>query len=430
MKKLFKFLSSLFKSPKKTEEAPQPKIETRMYSASLKGLTQLILPRLTEILVKENQCQIKTDKFGNPTAGYESVSDPYNSDVYLNIIIGKVFIILGNNEVAVEIEPSSMEVVVNVTIKHTDLTALEELGKLVDTFLGYVSEETTYKKLVKPNGKFKITRKQTFFGEDYVLSPLNMRTVPKVYLETTSKFLIEKFLIPAIATPGKVTALFIGPYGNGKTETSMLIGEHASEENIVMYYVDKSRDLRNILLALSNIQALDNTLVFAEDIDEVLSGSSRNSDDNQILNIIDGLESKQKNLKIILTTNHADRLNPALRRPGRIDILVPFNNPSLELLHEIFLDAFSDEGVATFCVEQVKDLNLSVAATFELIKRIKSIGTTSNEDIILCVESLMPQLRLMKSELETSPKEQFMQKLVSTFLDKNLQYLPFEHRDA
>lgn len=428
MKNPLKQLISYF-SKKKPEVINEPKPQTRNYKLEIEGLTQLVLPRLTEILFKEKGAVIGTDKYGQPTAQYIKVQDPYNAGVMLNIINGKVFI-AGPFDcpLSIEVETGKMQVSVDIFFKHVDEKILEDVGNYVDEFLTYVQNETKYKKLVKPNGRFKITEESSFFGTDYVLSPLSMRTVDRVYLETPSRFLVEKFLIPAITKPGKVTALFIGPYGNGKTETSMLISEHAADESLVMFYVDKSKDLKNILLALAKINALEDTLLFAEDIDEVLSGSSRKAEDNQILNIIDGLESKQKNLKIILTTNHEDRLNPALRRPGRIDILVPFPNPSLELLKEIFLDSFGNEEVAEFCVEKVKDLNLSVAATFELIKRVKSIGDTSSENITLCIESLLPQLKLMQSEIETSPKEQFLQQLVSTFLDKNLQYLPFESK--
>ncbi len=429
MKNPLKQLIAFFSKKKQPEVINEPKPQTRNYKLSIEGLTQLVLPRLTDILFKEKGAVIGTDKYGQPTAQYIKVQDPYNAGVMLNIINGKVFITGPFDcSLSIEVETGKMEVSVDIFFRHSDEKILENVGNYVDEFLTYVQNETTYKKLVRPNGRFKIVEERSFFGVDYVLYPLSMRTVPRVYLETPSRFLIEKFLIPAITAPGKVTALFIGPYGNGKTETSMLISEHAADENLVMFYVDKSKDLRNILLALAKINALNDTLLFAEDIDEVLSGSSRNSEDNQILNIIDGLESKQKNLKIILTTNHVDRLNPALRRQGRIDILVPFPNPSTELLKEIFLDNFGDEKVADFCVDKVKDLNLSVAATFELIKRVKSVGDTSPETIIQCIESLLPQLKLMHSEIEVSPKEQFLTQLVSTFLDKNLQYLPFESR--
>jgi hypothetical protein len=424
MKKLFRFLFSLFQKQKEEE---QPPIETREFGLTLKCFTQLALPRITDILMNEREATIKTNMYGSPSASYENVVDPYNIDNNLNVISGTVYIV-GPSDclIAVDIDAGCMNIHVEMTAASRDPRILKDAETYITDFLTYLSKEITYEKLIKTNGKFEISKKETFFGVDYVLTPLIMKTVPKVYLEADSKFLLTKFLMPAIVNQGKVTALFTGPYGNGKTETSMLIGEHAAQEDLVMYYVDKSKELKDILLALANINALNNTLIFAEDIDEILSGNSRKSDDNQILNIIDGLKSKQKNLKIILTTNHANRLNPALRRPGRIDILVPFPNPSPELMYEIFLDTFGDAEVAQFCVDKTKDMQLSVASVFQLINRIKSIENYSKEDIMQCVTSLIPQLNLMKAETEISPKEEFVSKLVNTFVVKNLQFSPFE----
>jgi ATP-dependent 26S proteasome regulatory subunit len=56
---------------------------------------------------------------------------------------------------------------------------------------------------------------------------------------------------------------------------------------------------------------------------------------NEILNTIDGVETKGRSILTIFTTNHHKRINPALRRPGRIDLIVNFSNPNKDTVKKI-----------------------------------------------------------------------------------------------
>jgi chaperone BCS1 len=54
-----------------------------------------------------------------------------------------------------------------------------------------------------------------------------------------------------------------------------------------------------------------------------------------LLNAIDGVASKEGRL-LIMTTNHRDRLDEALIRPGRVDMQIKFNFADRAIIHSLF----------------------------------------------------------------------------------------------
>jgi SpoVK/Ycf46/Vps4 family AAA+-type ATPase len=69
----------------------------------------------------------------------------------------------------------------------------------------------------------------------------------------------------------------------------------------------------------------------------------------QLLNSLDGVNAPQDTI-YIFTTNHIDRLDPALIRPGRIDLKVKIDDISLDALNQFFnkfFDRSIDESMIT-----------------------------------------------------------------------------------
>jgi chaperone BCS1 len=58
-----------------------------------------------------------------------------------------------------------------------------------------------------------------------------------------------------------------------------------------------------------------------------------------LLNAIDGVVSQEGRL-LIMTTNHIERLDPALLRPGRCDVKVLLSNASADQLARMFVRFF------------------------------------------------------------------------------------------
>ncbi|XP_074369263.1 AAA-ATPase At3g50940-like [Apium graveolens] len=124
--------------------------------------------------------------------------------------------------------------------------------------------------------------------------------------------------------------LLYGPPGTGK---SSLIAAMANYLNFDIYDLDlteleSNSDLRRLLLTLSS-----RSILVIEDIDCSIKLQNRSSEDDPdvnkddkvtlsgLLNFIDGLWSCCGEERIIVfTTNHIEKLDPALLRPGRMDM--------------------------------------------------------------------------------------------------------------
>lgn len=118
--------------------------------------------------------------------------------------------------------------------------------------------------------------------------------------------------------PLKRGILLFGPYGTGKTMTAYVSALKAVKSGWTFIYLDRVADLkRGLEFAAQYAPAV----IFAEDIDRVVTGD-RSVGMDDILNTLDGVDTKGAEIITVLTTNHIERINPAMLRPGRLDILV------------------------------------------------------------------------------------------------------------
>ncbi|KAL2906701.1 Protein HYPER-SENSITIVITY-RELATED 4 [Bienertia sinuspersici] len=133
----------------------------------------------------------------------------------------------------------------------------------------------------------------------------------KMIMEDLQRFVRRKEYYRQVGKAWKRGYLLYGPPGTGK---SSLIAAIANYLNFDIYDLELSEmrcnsELRKALLGTAN-----KSILVVEDIDcsVTLSG---------LLNFIDGLWSSCGDERIIIfTTNHKDKLDPALLRPGRMDL--------------------------------------------------------------------------------------------------------------
>ncbi|RDH26701.1 P-loop containing nucleoside triphosphate hydrolase protein [Aspergillus welwitschiae] len=162
--------------------------------------------------------------------------------------------------------------------------------------------------------------------------------------------------------------LFYGPPGTGKSSLCFAIASLVQPE-IFMVSLSAS-DLDENGLALL-FQSLPNRcIVLFEDVDQAgirkrdtdipLSrnrcetdeitdcdglerhGSERRSSKitlSALLNVIDGVSAQEGRI-LIMTTNHIEKLDGALLRPGRVDMRVPFHHVDSSAIQQLFLSFF------------------------------------------------------------------------------------------
>lgn len=129
-----------------------------------------------------------------------------------------------------------------------------------------------------------------------------------------------------VGIPLKRGILLEGPFGVGKTLAAQVAAHVCEQNGWTFIYLEDCRDLDRGLY-MANMYAP--AMLFAEDIDRA-TGTERNSDLDRILNILDGVNTKNSEIITVLTTNNVDVINQAMVRPGRIDSVIPVRAPDIE----------------------------------------------------------------------------------------------------
>jgi AAA+ superfamily predicted ATPase len=284
---------------------------------------------------------------------------------------------------------------INLTCKKRYKTRVLKFLKSVDEFIKENSIYLNKAIMVKSHRNYGIE-----------LEILEVKTNPNIVLNQISAKTINNYIINELTQPKKRTYLFTGAYGNGKSETAMNIAEKALEKGLTFFYVENTDYVKNAIdVALKYSTPEKGVLVFAEDIDQKASGSQRDAEMNSFLNQIDGVTAKGRNIKTILTTNHANKISQALRRPGRIDIVVAFDNPSRSESIQI---------IKNFCGSALRDIdwdtldivdNVSASVIAEACKRANTYkshtkGIISHDDLQVALTSMVRQAQYMAEDLE------------------------------
>lgn len=126
--------------------------------------------------------------------------------------------------------------------------------------------------------------------------------------------------------PLKRGILLYGPYGVGKTLTANVTAGKATRNGWTFIYLN---DIDHLAEGLRFAAAYAPAVVFAEDIDRVMNGE-RNLSMDEVLNILDGIDTKNGEIITVFTTNHVETLNPAVLRMGRLDSLIEVLPPDAD----------------------------------------------------------------------------------------------------
>ena len=224
-----------------------------------------------------------------------------------------------------------------------------------------------------------------------------------IFLNEDEQTVIDNFIIGQLKDKGKRTFLFPGNYGNGKTETAMNIGVRAIEKGMSFFYVKSANLFTTVLGFAKNYEPC---VIFLEDIDEIASGDNRDSKINDILNTLDGVQTKGRDILTIFTTNHKDQISPPLRRPGRIDLIVEFNNPNKTTVEKIcrhYFEKFNGSETLDYDIIVSKMPDASGAVVAEICKRASKLAARQNsistDQIIAAITSMKSQVAFMKEPI-------------------------------
>eukprot|EP01100_Stratorugosa_tubuloviscum_P014119 TRINITY_DN737_c7_g1_i1.p1 TRINITY_DN737_c7_g1~~TRINITY_DN737_c7_g1_i1.p1 ORF type:complete len:217 (-),score=74.57 TRINITY_DN737_c7_g1_i1:69-719(-) len=195
--------------------------------------------------------------------------------------------------------------------------------------------------------------------------------------------ILKNFYIIHNGIPYRRGYLFHGPPGTGKTSFIQALASEFEYNICVLNLSERglTDDRLNYLLTI----APRRSFILLEDIDAVMPTRPKPGqpipDSYQLmsvtfsglLNALDGVASSEERI-LFMTTNHVERLDPALIRPGRVDLKVKIDLATPYQLSEMFVKFFPDID------DQFKnEVNENI---FELCKK-KRISTAEMQGFLL-----------------------------------------------
>jgi transitional endoplasmic reticulum ATPase len=207
--------------------------------------------------------------------------------------------------------------------------------------------------------------------------------------------------------PVKRGVLLGGPYGTGKTLAAMVAAKLATDNGITFVYVGRADELAEAIEFAKQYQS-PACGVFCEDIDRAMSGE-RDVEMDDILNIIDGLDTKNANLITVLTTNDLNAINAAMLRPGRLDAVIEVMPPdatAVEKLVRLYGGDTINPKTDLSAVGKVLQGNIP-AVIAEVVKRAKlaqlarqrpgeKVSELSADALLESAESMRSQVELLR----------------------------------
>lgn len=129
-----------------------------------------------------------------------------------------------------------------------------------------------------------------------------------------------------LGVPIKRGILLAGKFGVGKTLTAYVAASKAVKKNITYIYCQNPQEFADVMrFAVTYAPAL----VFCEDVDRIIP-LNRDKSVDQLVNIIDGVETKNSEIITVFTTNEIQNINKVLLRPGRMDAVIRIDCPDKE----------------------------------------------------------------------------------------------------
>lgn len=225
-------------------------------------------------------------------------------------------------------------------------------------------------------------------------------------------------LAKKMGVPFKRGVLLVGDFGVGKTLSAYVAAAKAVDQKITFVYCQNPAEFSRVMRFAAQYAP---SVVFCEDIDRI-AGRERNNETNDIINTLDGVDTKSKDIITVLTTNAVENVSQPLLRPGRLDAVIHVRRPDAKAVQRLvrlytkgMLAADAD---LTEVGELLKD-NIP-AVIREVCERSKLAALRiSNDSQTIPVKALVESARTMRMQLDLLNKqndtEQTGVKLVTAF---------------
>ncbi|KAF3912039.1 Paraplegin [Orbilia brochopaga] len=151
--------------------------------------------------------------------------------------------------------------------------------------------------------------------------------------------------------------LLHGPPGTGKSSLTFALGGNFGLPIYCLSLVDPSLTEERLMAYFGELP--HRCIMLLEDIDTVEMSQKREEEDDEspkkresrsrtsipltaLLNAIDGVASHEGRI-LVMTTNHPEKLDPALKRSGRVDVAVEFKLAAKPQMIKLFMNMYANK---------------------------------------------------------------------------------------
>lgn len=247
------------------------------------------------------------------------------------------------------------------------LTFLSRDAKITEKFLGDCRDQ-----YYPPTNRVNIytSKNGGWYSGDFLPRKIESVIIPEKLkadlLKDLEGFILKKDWYSSIGIPHHRGYLFYGAPGNGK---SSLISALAGKFNMNIYSMSLSSTTDDELGPLF-YEMKQNSILLLEDIDcafEERESRVTKLTFSALLNALDGIGARD-GILVMMTTNHIEKLDAALIRPGRVDYKAELGNANYEQVYNLYSrfnpDAKKDEieefanqyGQETYSMAQLQGL--------------------------------------------------------------------------
>ena len=262
-----------------------------------------------------------------------------------------------------------------------------------DKFLQFYKNYTYHKK------KKDLTKLNIYipnkYGEWMIYNSIPKRSINSIYIDEKIKeklitdirnFISNEAEYDRFGIPYKRSYMLTGIPGSGKTSIIKAICNEIGH-SLSILSLQKEFDNNSLWSAFRELEK--NSILLIEDIDCIFEQRKTSGDNplisfSSLINILDGVLYKH-GIIIFITTNHPEKLDHALLRMGRIDMIIQFNYPREADIHKLFCDMNERQGCSSEIEETYKKF-------YDLIKN-KSITMSAIVNFLFnyrmkCIENI------------------------------------------
>ncbi len=167
------------------------------------------------------------------------------------------------------------------------------------------------------------TAKIKFFDTSRAIRPIYSADLADAFEYDVIPYVTNTSVIQRLVGKAKLGVLFAGPYGVGKTMAVLYLALLCEQQGRTFI----QGHVQDFEAVLDFAAMYSPSLVSFEDVDSAVGGDERTYGLNAILNKLDGVDTKSNDILFVATTNHPERLNKAMLRPGRIDVIMNIEAP-------------------------------------------------------------------------------------------------------